>query len=92
MNEDLPALTTQTKLENHAIKDVKVEARFTVKYIFDARISEGLSIPYAVAVDGVAQEIYKNKPKRVSGDNGQIVTRRKRVRAGRATGRICGFS
>jgi hypothetical protein len=73
MNEDLPALTTQTKLENHAIKDVKVEARFTVKYIFDARISEGLSIPYAVAVDGVAQEIYKNKPKRVSGDNGQIV-------------------
>ncbi|MCO4856572.1 hypothetical protein MKD49_08770 [Herbaspirillum sp. WGmk3] len=73
MNEDLPALTTQTKLDNHAIRDVKVEARFTVKYIFDARIAKGLSIPYAVAVDGVAQEIYKNKPKRVSGDNGQIV-------------------
>ncbi len=73
MEENLPSLITQTKLDNHTISDVKVEARITVKYVFETKVSKDLSIPYAVAIDGIALEIYKNKPKRVNGKKGQIV-------------------
>ena len=67
-----PSLVTQTKLDNNAVKDVKVETTRTVKYIVNIVSADNLSIPYAVAIDGVAQEAFKTKPKRVSGEKGTI--------------------
>jgi hypothetical protein len=67
-----PSLVTQTKLDNTAVKDVKVETTRTVKYILHIVTSDNLNLPYAVAIDGVAQDAYKTKPKRVSGKMGTI--------------------
>jgi hypothetical protein len=67
-----PSLVTQTKLDNNAVKDVKVETTRTVKYILHIVTSDNLNLPYAVAIDGVAQDTYKTKPKRVSGNFGTI--------------------
>jgi hypothetical protein len=70
-NQKAQAAST-TKLNNHATKDAPVETLRSVTYIFDT-IASNVNIPYAVAVDGVVQSSYKDKPKRVSGANGKIV-------------------
>lgn len=67
-----PSLVTQTKLDNNAVKDVKVETTRTVKYTVHVVSAKNLSIPYAVAIDDVVQDAFKTKPKRVSGDDGVI--------------------
>lgn len=68
-----PALTTTTKLANEEITDVKVKRRITVTYIVNIKSATRLNLPYAVAVNGVVQEPFMKKTKRVIGDNGKII-------------------
>jgi hypothetical protein len=68
-----PSLVTQTKPDNDATHDVKVVVKRTVTYVIEVRSARNLNIPYAVAVGGVVQAAFKNKPKRVNGNSGEIV-------------------
>jgi hypothetical protein len=84
MTELIPALVVQTKLDNNVVADVKVLVKRTVTYVINIASSNNLSLPYAVAVDGEVREEFKNKPKRVSGRNGEIFI--KNVDPGRTVG------
>ena len=64
---------TPTKLNKDSATDVKVVVKRKVTYIFVAKSSANLSIPYAVAINGVVAAKYKSKPLRVSGANGKII-------------------
>jgi hypothetical protein len=75
MAKTTPAFSSKTKLDNEVTTDVKVSMKRTVTYIFDVTSAENLNIPYAVAIRGVAQEEFRNKPKRVSGASGKITIR-----------------
>jgi hypothetical protein len=68
-----PAPELMTKLNYDATTDVKVAIKRTVTYIIHTTSDTALSVPYAVAVDGVVRGEFKNKPMRVSGNNGKIV-------------------
>jgi hypothetical protein len=68
-------LLTQTKLDNEEATDAKVSVLRTVTYVFEITSAENLSIPYAVAIAGMSQAVFKDKPKRVSGENGVITVR-----------------
>lgn len=67
-----PNLVTPTKLNKESATDVKVVVKRKVTYIFVAKSSANLSIPYAVAINGTVGTKYKDKPQRVSGANGKI--------------------
>ena len=72
-NGDKSPLVTQTAQDKKTATDDKVEATRTVTYIVNTAASAStLSLPYAVAVDGVVQPAFKDKSKRVSGANGEI--------------------
>jgi hypothetical protein len=73
MGREMPALVTETKIDNDNIKDVKVRIKRKVTYIFEIVSADNLSIPYAVAINGASREKFKNKPARVSGEKGRIV-------------------
>lgn len=68
-----PSLVTPTQLHKETATDVKVVVKRKVTYIFIAKSSANLSIPYVVAINGAVPALYKDKPKRVSGANGKIL-------------------
>ena len=63
---------SQTRPQNEGRTDVPVAVTRKVTYILKTGASN-LSMPYAVAVDGVVQKAYRDKPARVSGASGKIV-------------------
>jgi hypothetical protein len=70
---DKPALVGQTKENNiKGVTDVSLVAQRKVTYVFKATTAKNLSIPYAVAIDGVISATFAKKPLRVSGENGKI--------------------
>lgn len=71
-----PAITSQTKpgRGQSAVTVVLVKPPRKVTYIVKATSSSNLMIPYAVAVNAVAQAAFSSKPKRVSGKSGKILT------------------
>ena len=68
-----PDLVAPTQLDKETATDVKVVVKRRVTYIFIAKSSENLSIPYAVSINGAVPAKYQDKPKRVSGANGEIL-------------------
>jgi hypothetical protein len=72
MEQKKAALTTETKLDNETITDVKVKRKFTVTYIIKIGSSPSLNLPYAVVVNGTVREDFKKNTKRVSGKGGRI--------------------
>ena len=73
--EPSPAITGQTLPgDARRVTPVKITPKRKVTYIVKATSSSNLSIPYAVAVDGKAQDAFSEKPKRVSGRDGKIQT------------------
>ena len=73
MAKEQPPTVAQTKPNNEGSKDVKVQVKRKVTYIFKATSSSNLNIPYAVAINGTAKDAFKDKPKRVSGNSGKII-------------------
>lgn len=68
-----PNLVTTTQLNKETATDVKVVVKRNVTYIFIAKSSANLSIPYAVAINGAVPAKHQGKPKRVSGASGKIL-------------------
>jgi hypothetical protein len=68
-----PDLVAPTQLDKETATDVKVVVKRRVTYIFIAKSSENLSIPYAVSINGAVPAKYQGKPERVSGANGEIL-------------------
>ncbi|WP_052310998.1 hypothetical protein [Rubrivivax gelatinosus] len=72
-NNTAPAAISQTKPHNRgALTPVDVTPPRKVSYVFQAVSAGGLSIPYAVAVDGVVLAEFAQKARRVSGDRGRF--------------------
>lgn len=68
-----PALTGTTKEDNSkGVTKVSLDGQRKVIYSFNAITAKNLSIPYAVAVDGVVSAAFSKKPLRVSGEGGEI--------------------
>lgn len=68
-----PDIVTQTQLNKEVATDVKVVVKRKVTYIFIAKSSANLSIPYAILINGSVPKKFQGKPKRVSGERGKIV-------------------
>lgn len=68
-----PALVGTTKEDNSkGVTKVSLDGQRKVTYLFNAITAKNLSIPYAVAVDGIVPVAFAEKPLRVSGDGGKI--------------------
>ena len=68
-----PDLVTETQLNKETATDVKVVVKRKVTYVFIAKSSTNLSIPYVVIINGSVPTKFQSKPKRVSGEHGKIV-------------------
>lgn len=73
MPSNQPAVLTQTKRDNDVLNEVKLSLKRTVTYQFKIGSSDGLNLPYAVAIGGVTQEAFKEKAKCVNVGSGKIV-------------------
>ncbi|AKI99462.1 hypothetical protein ATI61_109333 [Archangium gephyra] len=73
MSGPKPASTTQTKPGHEGTTDSKVDGKRKVTYVFKGG-AKNLNIPYAVAINGNVLAEYKDKPKRVNGAGGKIIT------------------
>jgi len=68
MSAEKPSIVTQTVLNNEATRDVAIQAKRRVTYVITVKTAKKLTLPYAVAIDGVVQDAFKNKPKKVAGE------------------------
>jgi hypothetical protein len=70
-----PDASGQTKPNNQGTSTaVPVTPKRKVTYVFKITSGTNVNLPYAVAVDGSALAAYANKPARVSGSSGKVVT------------------
>lgn len=66
-NQPKPAAVGQTKPDSLGkVTDVPVPMSYTVTYVFHVTTTTNLSLPFAVAINGVASGPYKAKPGRVT--------------------------
>ncbi|MBH9578881.1 hypothetical protein [Inhella proteolytica] len=68
-----PALADTTKPEKlHGVTDCKIKVPRKVTYVLHTPSKASLEMPYAVAVNGVVDPRYSNKPAQLSGGGGKV--------------------
>lgn len=70
--KNTPALTTQTKPNHEGSVDVKVKQKFKVTYIFEITSARKLNLPYAVSVNGVVPNRFKEAAQKINCAGGKI--------------------
>lgn len=70
--KNTPALTTQTKINHDGSVDAKVKQKFKITYIFEITSSKRLNLPYAVSVNGIVLNKFKETAHKLNCAGGKI--------------------